>query len=107
VVQLATLSSIQFMRILGYILLIIGFGAINWKVMQGRDIIYGAALEQPQGMAQQTYSSHDVQIALIRATHETWDRSAPWLYGSGAIIFIGGILIDIGARRRKVIDHAP
>jgi hypothetical protein len=70
-------------------------------VLQARDIIYGAALEESKWMQQQTNNSEGVQIAFIRATQETWDRSAPWFYNSAAVIVVGGILLDIGARRRK------
>ncbi len=87
------------MRILGYTLIIIGFVAINWKDLQGRDIIYGAANEQSQWLQQ--HRDENIEIAFIRATHETWDRSVPWFYNSAAVIVIGGILLDMGARRRK------
>jgi len=96
------------MRILGYVLLIIGFGAINSKMGQARAIIYGVANEQLQEMPQQqTYSSHDVYVALNRATRDTWHRSVPWFYSCGTIIFIGGILLDLGARRRRVKAVPP
>jgi hypothetical protein len=91
------------MRLLGYTLLIIGFGVICWKNFQARDIIYGTALEQSQWLQQ--HSDEKIEIALIRATHETWDRSAPWFSSSAAVMVVGGILLDIGARRRKIVTN--
>ena len=95
------------MRLLGYILLIGGFVAINWKMGQAREIIYGACHEQEQRMAQQQSYSHDeVRLAMVNAASTTWDRTAPWFVKPGFVMIIGGFLLDMAARQRRGRDNA-
>lgn len=69
------------MRLLGYALLVIGFGAINWKTMHARDITLGVTYRHLQRIPQQgSYSRDDVVDAMSHAARDTWDRSTPWFY---------------------------
>ena len=95
------------MRLFGYILVFVGFAAVNWKILHARDITYSVELRQWQQIReQQPYTSESIQNALLRSAQETWDRSANWLYCSAALIVLGAVLIDFGAGRRRVSSPA-
>jgi hypothetical protein len=97
------------MRLLGYALLVIGFAAINWKLVQVREIRTAIVLEQlPPSPRQETFSRDEMYNAVAIAAGKMADRTVDWLYLSATVILGGGIVLDVAAgRRRKAIDSPP
>lgn len=94
------------MRILGFTLLIVGFAAMNWKIMQARDIQYGAASDQMQRMSQQeSYARKDVMIGMVRVASDVWDHTTLTFYFSGVAMLAGGLLTAFGPKRQRHETH--
>jgi hypothetical protein len=92
--------------ILGYILLIGGFVSMNLKTFAGREITMGVVVEQWQRMPQeQSYTREYVRDTVEKAASTTWRRTAPPILNRAWIMIVGGILIDIGARRKRTREQ--
>ena len=91
------------MKFFGYTLLFVGFAAMNWKTLQAREIALSVVSEHMQRMPQQeSYSREEVRQTLRGAVADTWGRSTPWFYFCASAIFAGGVLLDVGAGRKRV-----
>jgi hypothetical protein len=89
------------LRLLGYILLVLGLLSVEWKQFDARRIIYTTTIDQLQQMSQQqSFTQDDVRLAMVNSASTVWDRTAPWFIMPALIMFIGGVLLDIGWRRR-------
>ena len=89
------------MRLLGIIILIAGFVAMNWKTLAARDIIYGVALDQMHRLPQQeSYAREDVHLAMDRVAHDVWDRATPTFYFSGVAMLVGGLVAAVAPRKQ-------
>ena len=90
------------MRILGFILLVVGFAAMNWKTLDARDIIYRAATDEMQRMPQQeSYAHNDVRLGMVRVAHDVWDRTTTTFYLSGVAMLAGGLFVAFSPKRQR------
>jgi hypothetical protein len=95
------------MRNLGYILLIVGFIATNWKIMHARDIKYTVVSEELRRMPQQeSYSREDVRKSLDSAVTDSWLSMSPWSFFPSWAMLAGGVLLGISCRQKRRSDHA-
>jgi hypothetical protein len=94
-------------RLLGYILLVVGLLSVCWKQTDARRIIYTTASEQSQRLPQQeTFTRDEVHLAILNTSYSVWDSTSPWFIMPAVIMFTGGVLVDIG-RRRRVHNQQP
>lgn len=90
-------------KILGYCLLIAGLACVSLPIVPSGGTFKALAIRQLQSMPQQeSYSRADVIDAMKNVAGHTWNIANKPPFGAGLIMFIGGILIDVGSRHKKV-----
>ena len=95
-------------RLLGYVFLIGGLISVEWKQFEARQIIMSPVVEQWHQMSDgQSYDRVYVRDAVEKAAEEVWNKTAPWFFGPALIMLIGGVLLDIGARRKRDRKQQP
>ncbi len=76
------------------------------KQLDERDVIMEPAAELLHQMsAGQSYSPEYVRDAVEKADEEVWDRTATWFFKPAFVMVAGAILIDIGARRKRIPEQ--
>jgi len=99
------------MRIIGYLLLILGFILMPAVFMAEYHAISGEVpalvlYSLPAGGDTKAYTWHEWNEVLDRAFDEK-AKTIPTIYAPTVMMLIGGILLDIaGRRRKKAIDAA-
>jgi hypothetical protein len=74
---------------------------MNWKTLDARDIIYGAATDQMQRMPrQESYARDDVRLGMVRVATDVWDRSTTTFYLSGVAMLVGGFLLAFAPKKQ-------
>jgi len=90
------------MRLLGYILLIVGFVGLSLRLYARGGVTEAIAIHQFQSMPQQeTYSRGDVIDAMKKVAAYSWDEGNSSPVRGALIMLLGGILIDVGSRLKK------
>jgi hypothetical protein len=94
-------SAMNFTRLLGYILLIGGLALVSVNLIPRGGVIKAMCIQQWEAMPhQQPNTRDDVLLAMEKVARSAWNEGS-WPIGGGLIIFIGGVLLDMGSRRKE------
>lgn len=101
------------MRNAALIVLLLGWGLMNWKLVHARDITSAALAEGLRYMPEQdSCPRKDVALGMIRAANSVWDRTATPMWFFGLSMFVAGLCLAFcpprqnAARRPIRASHA-
>jgi len=99
-----TMKLINF-KILGYLVLLLAAAGLSLPVYPEPGTITALSIHQLQSMPQkETYSRAELLGAMKKAAAGAWHKSDSPAIGAALLILSGGILIDIGSRKKKQPD---
>ena len=95
------------MRVIGYLLLILGFASIPYAHYANLHAIKEQALAHafPAGSETRTFGVNEVAEITQHALDEM-GSSAPRFSYPAAVMLVGGILLDVASRRRRKATDA-
>jgi hypothetical protein len=90
------------MKLLGYFVLIVGIYAICLPSYPAGKKLGALEERQVESMPQQeTYSRSELLTAMNKFAVSIEDASSALPIGRALVILVGGIMIDVGSRRKK------